>query len=272
MLSHATLQQRGGWDVYQLTDNGVKKLNMIEALRLGKEGLFYDAPEITSVLQSHEYFRNEYAFTTGQAEFLLKFQNPLELVSDRWGDGIGGVRDVGLADCETVYEHHDYLDVMREYTRRLGVALDSLGLDRVYRGSPTFDDSPIRAEDCFPEDMDLKGQVIAVKARTLAPEYRVASHQLYIATGGFGCSPNARGRAVFCKNIYNDESVRFDRDGILGVVKPECIPAWAKEKIAKLQAEKPSVMDEINHSKQETREQPATHETAPGKKKTNPEL
>jgi hypothetical protein len=65
-----------------------------EALRLGKEGLFYDAPEFTSVLQSHEYFRNEYAFTTGQAEFLLKFQNPLELVSDRWGDGIGGVRDV----------------------------------------------------------------------------------------------------------------------------------------------------------------------------------
>ena len=65
-----------------------------EALRLGKEGLFYDAPEITAVLHSHEYFRNEHALTTGQVEFLLKLQNPLELVSDRWGDGIGGTMDV----------------------------------------------------------------------------------------------------------------------------------------------------------------------------------
>jgi hypothetical protein len=185
---------------------------------------------------------------------------------------VGSPNALGLADCETVYEHHDYLDVMREYTRRLGVALDSLGLDRVYRGSPIFDDSPIRAEDCFLEDMDLKGQVIAVKARTLAPEYRVASYQLYIATGGFGCSPNARGRAVFCKNIYNDESVRFDRDGILGVVKPECIPAWAKEKIAKLQAEKPSVIDEIKQAEQETREHPAKSKDIPARKNSEPNL
>jgi len=187
---------------------------------------------------------------------------------------VGSPNALGLADCESVYEHHDYLDVMREYTRRLDATLDSLGLDRVYRGSPVFDDYPIRAEDCFPSDkMDLEGQVIAVKARNLSPEYRVASHQLHIATGGFGCSPDSSGRAVYCKNIYDGgKDVRFDREGILGVVKPECIPAWAKEKIAKLQADKPSVMDEIKQSKQENRERPTKPKDAPNKKKTDPEL
>ena len=63
-------------------------------LRLGYIDIFNAAEEISAVKQSYEYFRNEHAFTTGQAEFLLKLQNPLELVSDRWGDGIGGVRDV----------------------------------------------------------------------------------------------------------------------------------------------------------------------------------
>jgi hypothetical protein len=61
-----------------------------EQLReLSKEGLFEAAAEIAAVCQAHEYFTLEHAFTTGQAEFLLKFQNPLELLSDRWSDGQG---------------------------------------------------------------------------------------------------------------------------------------------------------------------------------------
>ena len=81
------------------------------------------------------------------------------------------------------------------------------------------------------------------------------------------------GRAVYCKNIYDGgKDVRFDREDIIGIVKPDCIPAWAKEKIAKLQAEKPSVMSEINQSKQETRDRPAKPKDAPGKKKSDPEL
>jgi len=186
---------------------------------------------------------------------------------------VGSPNALGLADCETVYEHHDYLDVMREYTRRLGGVLDSLGLDRVYRGSPVFDDYPIRAEDCFSKDMNLQGQVIAVKARALAPEYRVASHQLYIATGGFGCSPDSSGRAVYCKNVYdNGSDVRFNRKDILGIVKPECIPAWAKEKIAKLQADKPSVIDEIKQSKQKTQERHSKSKDVTARKNSEPDL
>ena len=65
-----------------------------ETLRLGKTHIFNEAAEITAVQQSYEYFRNEHMYTIGQAEFLMKLANPLELMSDRWGDGIGGVRDI----------------------------------------------------------------------------------------------------------------------------------------------------------------------------------
>ena len=65
-----------------------------EMMRLEKTHIFNDASEISAVQQAYGYFREEHHYTTGQADFLLKLENPLELVSDRWGDGIGGVRDV----------------------------------------------------------------------------------------------------------------------------------------------------------------------------------
>lgn len=51
-------------------------------------------------------------------------------------------------------------------------------------------------------------------------------------TGGFGASANARGSAVFCKNLYDGKNTRFERMDVLGEVKPECMPDWAKEKAA----------------------------------------
>jgi len=65
-----------------------------ETLQSGKNTIFNDAAEIAAAQQAYAYFRDEHHYTTGQAEFLLKLENPLELMSDRWGDGIGGVRDV----------------------------------------------------------------------------------------------------------------------------------------------------------------------------------
>jgi len=211
---------------------------------------------------------------------------------------IGSANVLGLADCETIHESNDYVKTMREYVRQLGAGLDSVDLDRTYRGlSPTFDDAPFKTADCLPDssNLDYEGQVVAVKASALAPEYRAASHQLHIATGGFGCSPTSSGRAVYCTNIFDGKSCRFDRANILGVVKPDEIPPWAQDKIAKLrEAEtqppqqqtkavplgektsaaqgKPSVIDEIKQSQKEARERPAKSKDAPSKKKSDPDL
>ena len=76
-------------DVSALRDRLIERLDenlaayKAKTLRLGKSELYDSALEIATVQQAYDYFRNEHRFTTGQAEFLLKLENPLELLSDR---------------------------------------------------------------------------------------------------------------------------------------------------------------------------------------------
>ena len=141
---------------------------------------------------------------------------------------------LGLDAYTTVFEDSNYLKAMREFTHRINAALDRLDLDRVYRGGPL--DHPLTAEDCTSGGMgdDLKGKVVVVKAQSLLPEYRTCSHQLMLATGGFGCSPNSRGQAVYTTNLYSGEENRWNRSDILGVVAENTLPAWAQENLIKL--------------------------------------
>ena len=177
--------------------------------------------------------------------------------------------NLGLEKYTVVFEDRDYLKAMREFTRRINSALDGLDLNRVYRGSPLVD-FRLEAEDCVPGGMadDLRGRVVAIKAEVLSPEYRSGSYQLMLAEGGFGCSPNARGQSVFCKELYSGESARWDRADILGVVDESLLPAWAKEKLSKLRepAQGESVVEKIRAAKP-VREQkpqpPKNHKSEP---------
>ena len=45
--------------------------------------------------------------------------------------------------------------------------------------------------------------------------------QLWFATGGFGCSPTARGRRVFATSLYDGEQSSFYRQDFAGIIKPE---------------------------------------------------
>jgi len=65
-----------------------------DTLDLSGDEIFKAAADIASVQQSYDYFRNEHAFTAEQAEFLLKLQNPLELLSDRIPLGTENIGDV----------------------------------------------------------------------------------------------------------------------------------------------------------------------------------
>jgi hypothetical protein len=57
-----------------------------ETIRRDKTFLYASAPEIAAVRQSYEHFREDHVFTTGQAEFLLKLENPLNFLADRWSE------------------------------------------------------------------------------------------------------------------------------------------------------------------------------------------
>ena len=143
---------------------------------------------------------------------------------------------LGLPEYTTAYENNDFLQTMREFNRRISARLNSIETDQFERGNPLFDDAPLRDADCVPDGLeaDITGKVIAVKSDILYPEYRTLSHQLHVATGGFGTSPTARGKTVFVTNVFSGETDNFRRENILGVVLPERIPEWAQEKLAAL--------------------------------------
>lgn len=169
----------------------------------------------------------------------------------------------------------NYLDALREFIQIQSVCADNLSLDRVYRGSAVVD-APLIAEDCRPDSMDLnfEGKVVAIKANIFMPEYRACSHQLMLATGGFGCSPKARGRTVYGTNLYSGEQECWNRSDILGVVKEEALPGWSHERITQLTKppEKESVMEKIREAKAVAKKESPTVRKANNKNKTEPEL
>lgn len=98
----------------------------------------------------------------------------------------------------------------------------------------------IHKEDCIPDSYDksIVGKVIAIKPSILYSEFQRADRQLYLVKGGFGAEAKSRGSAVFCKNIYDGKEARFERSDVMGEVKPDRLPDWAKEKLNALPTEK----------------------------------
>lgn len=91
-------------------------------------------------------------------------------------------------------------------------------------------------QDCIPDNYknSIQGKIVVRNAEELRPEYQRAEYQLYFVTGGFGSYGNARGSAVFCTNLHSGKDTRIERMEVLGVIKPECLPEWAKDTAERL--------------------------------------
>ena len=91
-------------------------------------------------------------------------------------------------------------------------------------------------EMCYPNDyeQDINGKIVAIRPSSLFPEYQSADHQLVLVDGGFGASANSRGTTCFCVNLYTGETTTWRRNQVLGEVKPEYLPEWAKIRAAEI--------------------------------------
>lgn len=98
---------------------------------------------------------------------------------------------------------------------------------------------PLAPADCYPNDygQSIDGKIVAVKLKSLAPEYRTADHQLVLVDGGSGSRAEPRGNACFCINLHSGKRIRWERYDIQGEVKPEKLPEWAKERYSAIQRE-----------------------------------
>lgn len=89
--------------------------------------------------------------------------------------------------------------------------------------------------------IDYTGKVVVINPNIFKDEYKTPEDQLFFATGGFGCHPNSRGRKVYGKFLKDDEETHYQRTDILGILKDEYLPDWAREKLSELV---PSAEDE----------------------------
>ena len=131
----------------------------------------------------------------------------------------------------------DFPEIMEIYGQRI---MEQAQKTRAELSTPKMqgiDNSLITAEGCTPisYDDDLNGKVIVIKPEVLRPEYRRATSQLKLCTGGFGAYPHSRGSAVFCTEIYTGRQSRFERRDILGVLEPENQPKWVQHYLLILQ-------------------------------------
>ena len=132
--------------------------------------------------------------------------------------------------CKECVVSDDYIDIAYTFGSRVASEAE------LFREQVKKLDIPITViteVDCIPDhySKDINGKVIAIDPKVLKPEFQRADRQLYLVTGGFGASANSRGSAVFCTNLHTGKNTRFERMDVMGEVKPECMPDWAKEKI-----------------------------------------
>jgi hypothetical protein len=131
----------------------------------------------------------------------------------------------------------DYLEMMTEFTDRVTAQLEAV---KAERDKITVPLQPFTLEHCIPNDngQNLENKVVIIRPECLRPEYRTADKQLVLATGGFGAHANSRGRAVYTVNLYSGKESRWNREDILGILKPEYMPDWVKERLIQIQAER----------------------------------
>ena len=131
----------------------------------------------------------------------------------------------------------EFPEIMEIYGQRIVEQAQKIRTEFSKAKIQGIDNKPITAEGCtlIGYDDDLHGKVIVIKPEALRPEYRRATSQVMLCTGGFGAYPHSRGSAVFCTEIYTGRERRFERMDVLGILKPEDQPEWVEHYLLVLQ-------------------------------------
>lgn len=83
-------------------------------------------------------------------------------------------------------------------------------------------------------ELDYTGRVVVMSTHTLREDCWTRQNQLWYAHGGNGCKPHAIGRSILCTCLSDGEQGRLLRGDIVGVIREECLPDWAREKLLEL--------------------------------------
>lgn len=134
----------------------------------------------------------------------------------------------GIDKYDNAVSSIGYFEMMTEFLTRVNTQLEAVKAECIETSIPLF-----MQEHCTLNDYieSIENKVVVIRPECLLPEYRTAVKQLVLATAGFGTYGNARGRAVYTVNLYSGKEARWNREDILGVLKPEYMPDWAAERL-----------------------------------------
>ncbi len=132
-----------------------------------------------------------------------------------------------LSDCVV---SDSYADVATVFGGRIAEKAEEVQKELEHIQKNVGDDKEITAGECLPISCDdcIEGKVIVLRSDILRPEYKRASSQLMLCTGGFGAQANARGRTCFATYLYDARKTQCRRDDILGIIPEDKLPEWAK--------------------------------------------
>ena len=129
----------------------------------------------------------------------------------------------------------DYLEAMQIFTERVQAQIEQT---RAEQSIFKFDMTPFTASDCIPDKRNdsIVGKVVVINAEPKRYEYQHSAYQLILADGGHGAT-GGRGQAVFGTCLATGERGRWERYDVLGEIRQEKMPQWAKEALAKVKAQ-----------------------------------
>ena len=179
-----------------------------------------------------------HALHIGDREIVLG-ENPAGAGDERYMCAVCQKNEL-LASYTEVMVSNDYAELVKLFGERVAEQAEKTRIDLNGPKLQGIPNDPITAEGCevIGHGHDLRGKIVVIKPEVLRPEYRRATCQLQLCTGGFGAAPNSRGSACFCTELYSGKSSRYERRDILGTIAPEALPKWAKHYLYVRQAEK----------------------------------
>ena len=126
----------------------------------------------------------------------------------------------------------DYLEAMQIFVDRVQSQIDSTK-EELFKFP--FDKTVLTEEHCIPDDgmRNIVGKVVVINSEPKRYEYQHPAYQLILADGGHGAT-GGRGQAVFGTCLATGERARWERYDVLGEIKPECMPDWAKKALVKI--------------------------------------
>ena len=134
---------------------------------------------------------------------------------------------------DDIFISEDFSEIMALFGNRVAEQAEKTRQELMSPVIQGIDVSPLRKEDCIPVSRtdDLNGKIVVINPDVLRREYQRSTNQLKLCTGGFGASPNSRGSACFCMDLYTGKSSRYERSDVMGTLEPDQLPKWAQHQL-----------------------------------------